>query len=185
MQPKRISQHFFLTVTLIISGTLFALDSDREQDVLYSSDGISTSRTEGNLRIIRIEDNVKVTQGTLQITGDLAIFERETDSASMRKVSVTGKPARYQQQLDESGTMIHGDGADILYYFEDEPIVEFVGAANLRQQNDTLSCVSIKYFADSGYTEYTGPCSGVLSRPANNNGSSPPTPGSAISQPAN
>ena len=107
---------------------------------------------------------MKVTQGTLQITGDRAVFERVLDSDSITRITITGTPATYQQQLEDDGAVIMGDSLTILYYTEEEPIIELVGSANLRQNNDILSCVSIKYFSDSGITHYTGPCSGILSR---------------------
>jgi lipopolysaccharide export system protein LptA len=163
IQLKKISQILFLISAATLSGSFSALDSDKEQDVLYSG-GDSSSRSVGNLRIISIQDNVKVAQGSLQLTGNSAVFEQNTETGDMRRISVSGSPARYQQQLDDTGALIEGDGEEILYYFEDEPIIEFVGSANLRQQNDTLSCVAIKYFIDSAYTEYKGPCTGVLGR---------------------
>ena len=154
-----------LAMMPVVPATMsFALEADKNQNVIYSSSGNSTSRVENNTRIITIEGDVKVTQGTLQITGDRAVFERVLDSDSITRITITGTPATYQQQLESDGAVIMGDSLTILYYTEEEPIIELVGSANLRQNNDILSCVSIKYFSDSGITHYTGPCSGILSR---------------------
>lgn len=142
---------------------LYGLESDKEQNVIYSSSGNSTSLVEGNTRIITIEGDVMVTQGTLQITGDKAIFERSLDSNTINRITITGTPATYQQQLEADGALVQGRSDTILYYEEGEPVIELVGAANLQQHNDVLNCASVKYYTDSGTTLYTGPCSGVLS----------------------
>jgi len=168
MQLKLISFFTTLLATLIYSGVGSGLESDKNQNIEYSSLGSSTSRVEGDVRIITLEENVKVIQGTLEITGDSAVFERDVESSSIRRVTVMGSPARYRQQLDDSGAITEGNGNTIHYYVEGEPVIEFVGTATLRGSNDVLSCVSIKYFTDSQFTETTGPCEGVSSRPANN-----------------
>ncbi|MEX2131249.1 MAG: lipopolysaccharide transport periplasmic protein LptA [Pseudohongiellaceae bacterium] len=162
---KRLRSGFsvFLAAFFLISQPLYGLESDKVQDVIYNSSGNSTSRVEGNLRIITIEGDVSVTQGSLQITGDKAVFERSLDSNSINRITITGSPATYQQQLESDGALVQGKSETILYYEEGEPVVELVGAANLQQHNDVLNCASVKYFTDSGTTHYTGPCSGVLS----------------------
>ncbi|GIT21729.1 MAG: hypothetical protein CM1200mP40_14110 [Gammaproteobacteria bacterium] len=44
---------------------------------------------------------MRVTQGTLEILGDEAIFEYDANSNELTKVTVHGTPVRFQQQLDE------------------------------------------------------------------------------------
>lgn len=168
MQLKAISFLAALFIALIFTGTGSGLESDKDQDIEYSSLGPSTSRVDGNVRITTLEDNVQVIQGTMEISGDKAVFERDLDSSTIRRVTVTGTPAHYLQQIDATGATIEGDSDAIHYYVEGEPVVEFVGAATLRGLNDILSCASIKYFTDSQFTETTGPCEGVSSNPANN-----------------
>lgn len=172
MPLKAISYHMALLLILTFIGTGSSLESDKDQDIVYSSLGPSTSRVEGNVRIITLEDVVKVTQGTLVITGDRAVFERDLDSSNIRRVTVTGTPAKYSQQLDVTGATIEGNSDAIHYYVEGEPVVEFVGSATLRGLNDVLSCVSIKYFTNSQFTETIGPCEGVSSQPSNNGNTS-------------
>ena len=60
--------------------------------------------------------------------------------------------------------IVEGESDSIRYYNEGEPVVEFIGSATLRLPNDSMSCVSIKYFTESEYTETTGPCEGVSSQ---------------------
>lgn len=143
------------------------LESDKDQDIVYSAQGRSTSRVEDGVRFITLEQDVKVTQGTLEISGDNATFESERESSGIKRVTVNGSPAQYRQQLEEDGEFIEGESESIFYYVEGEPIVEFNGSATLRRANDVLRCVAIKYFTESRFTETTGPCEGVSSRPAN------------------
>lgn len=172
MWRKTTNFPLLLLAALLFVGTGSGLESDKDQDIEYSSLGTSTSRVDGNVRITTLEDNVRVSQGTLEIRGDNAVFERDLQSSSIQRITVTGSPANYRQQLDESGALIEGESESIYYYVEGEPVVEFVGEATLRGLNDVLSCVSIKYFTESEFTETTGPCEGVSSRPAND-GNSP------------
>jgi len=152
-----------ILAVILITQPLYGLESDKEQNVIYNASGNSTSRVEGNTRVITIEGNVTVTQGSLQITGDRAVFERSLDSNLINRITITGTPATYQQQLESDGALVEGKSETILYYSEGEPVIELVGAANLQQRNDVLNCASVKYYTDSGTTHYTGPCSGVLS----------------------
>lgn len=162
--PKRALLHSLLLLAgIACTRSLFALETDKEQNVIYSG-GDSTLRIEGNTRIITIEGGVKVNQGTLQITGSTAVFERSLDSDAINRITITGAPATYQQQLDVDGALVVGNSEVILYYSEDEPVIELVGSAILQQHSDVLNCEAVKYYTDSGVTHYTGPCSGVLGR---------------------
>lgn len=166
MQLRRIGRLLVAIPCLSIGMSVFSLESDKDQDVVYSALGRSTSRIEGDVRIVTLEDNVKVTQGTLEISGDNARFETEADTSAIRQVTVTGSPARYRQQLNPEGDYVEGESESIFYYIEGEPIVEFIGSAILRGSNDVLRCASIKYYTDSRFTETTGPCEGVSGRTA-------------------
>ncbi len=164
MQLHKINYLLLSSVCLITGVGVFGLESDKDQDILYSALGRSTSRIEGDIRIVTLQQDVKVTQGTLEISGDNAIFESEAESSAIRQVEVTGAPARYRQQLDVGGDYVEGESESILYYVEGEPVVEFIGSAILRGSNDILRCAAIKYYTDSRFTETTGPCEGVSGR---------------------
>ena len=162
---QHLSKLFCFILILVFSGTgIRGLESDKDQDIVYSSVGRSTSRIEGGVRIVTLEEDVRVTQGTLSISGDRAVFRSEPDSSAISRVTVDGSPARYSQLLDEDGDFVEGESDAIYYYVEGEPIVEFVGSATLRSANNVLSCASIKYFTDSRFTETTGPCEGISTR---------------------
>jgi len=164
MQLRGISRLLIGMLCITAGIGAFSLESDKDQDIQYSSAGRSTSRIEEGVRIVTLEEDVKVTQGTLEISGDTARFESEPNSSAIRRVTVSGSPAVYRQQLDEGGDYVEGQSDSIDYYVEGEPIVEFIGAAILRGPNDVLRCAAIKYYADSRFTETTGPCEGISGR---------------------
>jgi len=144
---------------------LLALESDSDQDVLYSSDGGSVSRIDGDMRITTLDENVKIIQGSLEISGDSAIIRRNLEFGDIERFEIYGSPARYQQQADSSGELVEGESETINYFEEGEPIVEFLGNATLTRQNDILRCASIKYYTETGTIETTGPCEGITSSP--------------------
>ena len=164
MQLRRIKLTFTALICLNSGFGVSSLESDKNQDILYSSLGRSTSRMEGDVRIITLEQDVKVTQGTMEIGGDSAVFESEAGSSAINRVTMNGAPASYRQQLDTDGGFVEGESDSIYYYVEGEPIIELVGSAILRSANDILSCAAIKYYTDSRFTETTGPCEGISAR---------------------
>ncbi|MCB1670128.1 MAG: LptA/OstA family protein [Gammaproteobacteria bacterium] len=164
MQLRKTSFSFAILVFTLTGTGVSSLESDQQQDIVYSSVGRSTSRLEGDVRIITLEQDVKVTQGSMQISGDNAVFESESGSSAIRRVTMEGTPARYRQQLDENDDFVEGESDSIYYYVDGEPIIELVGSAILRSASDVLSCAAIKYYTDSRFTETTGPCEGVSGR---------------------
>ena len=155
---------FFLPVSIR------ALETDRQQQVLWSSDGDSTMRINGNTRILEMSENVKVTQGSLEIIGSEAIFEYLVSTNELTKVTVRGSPVQYQQQLDEDGNLVTGTSDTLVFYSDelDETILELVGNANIESPDSTMSCAAIIYIADQDLIrEATGPCQGMLSPQSN------------------
>ena len=55
---------------IILPPSISGLESDKDQQVLWSSDGDSTMTIQGNIRVLEMSANVRVTQGTLEILGD-------------------------------------------------------------------------------------------------------------------
>lgn len=156
-----------LMIATSLSLPVSSLESDRDQDIIYSANGNSTSHIEDNKRIIILEENVNVTQGTININGDRAVFALNLETSDIISINITGTLASFRQQIDASGAMVEGESEAINYSVEGEPVVEFVGSATLRRPNEVLTCVSIKYYTESRLTETVGPCEGVSSRPSN------------------
>lgn len=159
----------WIAVVLLAPASL-ALEADRLEQVLWSSDGGSTTRTEGDIRILEFSDNVRVTQGSLEILGDHAVFEYDAASNRLQRVTVRGTPVRYQQQLDEEGAVV-GSSETVLMYRDqeaDQTLIEFIGNAVITSPEATTRCSAIVYITELALIpETTGPCEGTLS-PSNN-----------------
>lgn len=154
---------------LILLWTLtpsIALESDTQQEIVWSAAGGSTMRLEGNIQIWELNDNVNVTQGTLKITGDQAVIELDAESNDLLRVTVNGTPVNYQQQLDESGALVTGSSLSIEFYrdsTDEGMIIELIGEAKIASPDTTMNCAAITYLADRDLIrEAQGPCQGSL-----------------------
>ncbi len=154
-----------------ISGGLNALEADKSEKIHSSHDGNLTMSTSGEFRILAMEENVKITQGSLQITGDEAIFEYLLASNELIRVTVTGSPVRYQQQLNASGGLATGTSDSLLLYTEPETgqnVLELIGTANISTPDSSMKCAAIVYLADQDIIrEASGPCEGVINSQPN------------------
>ncbi len=154
---------------LIILNPLNALESDKSKQVIWSSDGGSTMTIMGDFRVLEMDRNVVVTQGSLEILGDRAIFEYIASTNELRKVTVHGEPVNYQQQLNENGQIVSGSSKTLIFYTNDldETVLELQGSANIESPDSTVSCNSIIYIVDQDLIrEAVGPCQGALSSKA-------------------
>ena len=143
-----------------------ALETDAQQEILWSADGGSTMHQEGNIQIWELNDNVNVTQGSLKITGDQAIIEIDAENNELLRVTVNGSPVNYQQQLDDSGAMVIGSSLSIEFYrdsIDEGMIIDLVGEARISSPDTTMNCAAITYLADRDLIrEAQGPCQGSL-----------------------
>jgi lipopolysaccharide transport protein LptA len=160
-----------VTVAIAMVGTGISLESDKHQSVLWRADGDSTMSMDGDTRSLVMTENVRVTQGTLEILGDEAVFEYRASTNELTRVTVHGSPVNYQQQLDEDGAIVKGSSDTLLFYtdeIENETVLELVGNAVIESPDSAMSCASIIYIADRDLIrEATGPCEGILSTTQN------------------
>jgi lipopolysaccharide export system protein LptA len=147
---------------LLLASAAWSLTSDRHQEVEVNADGRSTIAIVEGVRVVTFRDNVIIRQGSMELRGDVAIIEYDQRNNEMRKVSVTGQPASFQQQPDGGGGLITGTSEAIYYLTGSENLIEFIGAARFTQDSSVMSCVEIRHNVESGVTEMTGPCSGIL-----------------------
>jgi len=159
------------TATLLGAIQIAALESDAEQEIKFQSDGGSTMRLEGESRIWVWTENVVVTQGSLEITGDEAILELDAETSEMLRVTVHGSPVTYQQQLDETGALVTGSSLTIEFYRDDvdqDLVIELTGEAKISSPDTTMSCASITYLADRDLIrDAEGRCQGSFSPSSN------------------
>ena len=144
---------------------LTALESDKDQQVIWSADGNSAMRITEDRRILEMSNNVIVNQGTLEIRGDRAIFEYEASTNVLKQVQVFGQPVRYQQQLDGDESSVSGVSDSLILSINDfdETILELIGNAQIESPSSTIKCNSIIYLVNRDLIrEAAGPCEGAL-----------------------
>ena len=153
-----------------MSAILLAAEDASDLPVEWDSDGPLNVSIEGDIRIVEMQDNVEVIQGTLLISGDRAIFEYTADSNELIRVTVHGSPAQYQQESNND-EFVTGSSETIILY-EDEAtlntMVEMIGNASIRTPDSVTNCAGIIYDADlSIIPNSTPPCSGSFSSAPN------------------
>ena len=159
------------TCCLVFSGAGLALETDKEAKVEWEAAGNSTMAISDGIRTLTMEDNVVVTQGSLRITGDKAVFEYSASNNEIQRITVEGSPVNYSQTLSNDGSSVTGTSTSLALYSDDaaQSIVELRGNASLNSPDSAMSCAAIVYLVDLDLIrEATGPCSGSLDNTANN-----------------
>ena len=154
---------FFLAVVML-PGILMAAQS--QSPVNWSADGELLVTIENNRRILRMRDNVKISQNSMNISGSSAIFEYTLDTQELLRVTVLGTPVRYTQASESSAEPVTGE-SDTLIFYDDEltedTIVEMIGNAFIKSPSSTMNCASIIYVTERDLVrEAVGPCQGAL-----------------------
>ncbi|WP_225561653.1 lipopolysaccharide transport periplasmic protein LptA [Rhodanobacter sp. DHB23] len=106
-----------------------AKKSDRQQVMNYAArhtDAYNAPNT-----VTTLTGNVRITQGTMLVTGDVAKIYLDGDQ-QVSRVVVTGKPAHIQE-LDENNNLMTGDGT-MLDYDNTNSIAVLTGNAVVNQQ---------------------------------------------------
>lgn len=162
------SMRFALVVALgsLFGSNSFSLEADQNQALVYSSDGGARMSIEGDIRLVRLSDNVVITRGSMEIRGNSATIEFIISSGEAKKVTVVGTPVHYQQQLDTSDEPVIGSSNSISFYTDETDgsnIVELVGQAVVESPSSTFKCSAITYIAEQDLIRDTvGPCSGAF-----------------------
>jgi lipopolysaccharide export system protein LptA len=108
---RRVAGTVVLTALLALSTSVVAKKSDREQPMNYTAK--STEAFNAPNTISTLTGSVRITQGTLLITGNVAKIHVDGDT-QIARVVVTGNPAHIQQ-LDENNNLMTGDAATLDY----------------------------------------------------------------------
>ena len=170
---KRQSKYFppimtalFIALCSLSASKAFSLESDKNQELLWSTDGPSHMSNEDGIRLMEMSDNVIITRGSMEIRGDKAIIETIISSGEISKVTVTGTPVHYQQQLDTRDTPVKGSSNSISFYTDKDDgssVVELEGNAVIESPSSNFQCKAITYIAEQDLIRDTvGPCSGAF-----------------------
>ena len=156
--------HSIFSAVIMLPGMLMAAQS--QSPVNWSADGELLVTIENDRRILRMQDNVKISQDSINISGSSAIFEYTLDTQELLRVTVLGAPVRYSQASESSAEPVTGK-SDTLIFYDDEltedTIVEMIGNAFIKSPSSTMNCASIIYVTERDLVrEAVGPCQGAL-----------------------
>ncbi|MEC7079559.1 MAG: LptA/OstA family protein [Pseudomonadota bacterium] len=137
-----------------------------QSPVNWSADGELLVTIENNRRILRMQDNVRISQDSINISGSSAIFEYTLNTQELLRVTVLGTPVIYSQASESSVEPVTGK-SDTLILYDDEltedTIVEMIGNAFIKSPSSTMNCASIIYVTERDLVrEALGPCQGAL-----------------------
>ncbi len=131
-----------------------ALTSDRDQPMLIEADRAELDDARG---ISTYRGNVKVTQGTLVLTGDtMTVYSKDDE---ITKVIVEGTPASYRQRPDGKDEDVHARSRRMEYYRDPERVV-LIDNAEVTQAGDVLRSDRILYDVGRDKVEAGGTNSG-------------------------
>jgi lipopolysaccharide export system protein LptA len=102
---------FAIGLLALLPTLAVAKKSDRQQPMSYVAK--YTEAFNAPNTVSTLKGKVKITQGTLLLTGDMAKIHLDADT-QIARVVVTGNPA-HVQQLDENNNLMTGDAATIDY----------------------------------------------------------------------
>ena len=156
--------HSIFLAVVMLPGMLMAAQS--QSPVNWSADGELLVTIENNRRILRMRDNVRISQDSINISGSSAIFEYTLDTQELLRVTVLGTPVRYTQASESSAEPVTGK-SDTLIFYEDkltkDTIIEMIGNAYIKSPSSTMHCTSIIYVTERDLVrEAVGPCQGAL-----------------------
>ena len=117
----------------------WALSSDRNQPMVIEADRAELNDGEG---ISIYHGNVRVTQGTLVLTGEtMTVYNKGDD---VEKVVMDGTPATYKQRPDNKDRDVHAKALRMEYYTSPEYII-MLKQAEVEQEGDLLRSERIEY----------------------------------------
>ena len=120
----------------------WALSSDRQQPMLIEADRVELDDAKG-ISIYR--GRVKVTQGTLKLTGEtMTVYNKGNDIEKVIMEGTEGTPATYQQRPDNKDQDVRAKALHMEYYTNPEHII-LLKQAEVEQQGDMLRSERIEY----------------------------------------
>ncbi len=108
----------FIFVLLGYASWAYSLPEDKNQTMRIVADSQSVSLKDG---VVIYSGDVKLVQGTLEITGDKITVHRNKDQTEEYFIA-EGKPARYRQQPEANKAMIHAEAEIINYNLKTEQL---------------------------------------------------------------
>ncbi len=117
----------------------WALSKDADQPIHIVG---KTAEMDRQAKKLVYRGNVRIDQGTLRVVADTIVVEYEADRVV--RVTATGAPARYQQQLEGDKGHVHANAREIVYHTQSEAL-DLKGKAYLLQRGSELKGEVIRY----------------------------------------
>lgn len=156
--PARRLVHTKLTIPIVsflIIGALaqaaHALDSDRDQPVNLEADHATYNQQTG---VTVYSGNVIITQGTIRIQADNVVANLDVNR-SIKDVTATGKPAKFQQKISPDKGIAYGEG-DQVFYDAAPSQITLTGHAKITQDGSTFNGNTLRYGMKQGDIEGNG-----------------------------
>jgi lipopolysaccharide export system protein LptA len=123
----------------LVPAAAWALSTDRNEPMSIEADRVELNDSEG---VSVYHGNVKVTQGTLVLTGETMTVYNKGDK--VQKVVMEGKPATYKQRPDNKDQDVRAKALRMEYFTSPEYIV-LQKEAEVEQEGDVLRSERIEY----------------------------------------
>lgn len=140
---------FTMLISALFSADVtLALPEDAEQPINVSYGPSEFFLDEGKQIVYRTDDfPAEITQGTLKITGDVITIE-STDG-EVRKITVIGSPARFQQQPAIDQALAIAEGGNIILDYDTQHLSIDEDARFSQDNNGQWTACHIDYFIDT------------------------------------
>lgn len=153
-RPVRTKLTTSLVSLLIVSAfatTAHALDSDRDQPVHLEADHATFNQQTG---VTVYSGNVIITQGTIRIQADNVVANLDANR-SIKDVTATGKPAKFQQKISPDKGIAYGEG-DQVFYDAAPSQITLTGHAKITQDGSVFNGNTLRYGMKQGDIEGNG-----------------------------
>lgn len=146
-----------LAASMLAAACTLALPEDAQQDILVDAAATDAYLDEGLIVYTGSADAAAcITQGTLKICGGEIRIERgRGENRGLQKVTATGTPATYQQQLEADQGITYASGLTLVF----DNVARLViadGEAKLTQAGTVLTHEHVEYNLDTHVAHASG-----------------------------
>ena len=138
---NRINLILLLGLTILYSSWIAALSDDATKPINIKADSAEINDATG-ISIYR--GNVKITQGSMQLTGEKVILE--TANKKVQKIIAEGNLSTFKQTTDD-GKLINAEAEKMVYKINANEIV-LTNNAKLTESGNTFSSDRIVFYTD-------------------------------------
>ena len=116
-----------------------ALPEDADQPIHIRADNAEIDQ---DRQLVTYRGEVQVDQGTLRVKADKMTVEYKDQKVI--RITATGSPAQYQQQIEVGDDQVTARSSTIIYHTQEER-VDLVGNAFLSQKGNEITGTEINY----------------------------------------